>query len=87
MAREQERPERDRKLEAAEEEAEGIGGYRPPKRRALLEREREEAEGTEVFEDPDATLPRTDLREGPPDREGLEHDIDDEDDRDVADDA
>ncbi len=71
--------ERDRALEAAEEEAEGVGGYRPPPERGLLEWEREEAEGVEVFEDPDATLSADQVREGEPDHEALVADHPEED--------
>jgi len=71
MRKERRSPVPDRALEAAEEEAEGVGGYRPPPERALLEWEREEAEGIELFDDPDATIPVDDLRDGAPDRESL----------------
>lgn len=53
--------------------------FRRRKARAL-EVEREEAQGVEVFEDPDATIPRSDLKAGPPGEETLEGDDSSEDD-------
>jgi len=46
-----------------------------------LENEREAAQGVEVFEDPDATVPRSTLRQGAPGHETLVGDFpaDDED--------
>lgn len=61
---------RDPLLEHAEEEAEGIEPLelRPG---PFLEQEREEAQGIEVFEDPDATLSASVLKEGSPGHEIL----------------
>jgi hypothetical protein len=42
-----------------------------PKSGASLEQKREAAQGTEVFEDPDAILPVTVLKEGSPGHESL----------------
>lgn len=62
---------RDPFLEHAEEEAEGTELVEPLHHGASLEQEREEAQGVEVFEDPDATLPASALKEGSPGHETL----------------
>jgi hypothetical protein len=62
---------RDPFLEHAEEEAEGTELVEPRRHGASLEQEREEAQGVEVFEDPDATLPASALKEGSPGHETL----------------
>lgn len=65
---------RDPLLEHAEEEAEGTELVEPLHHGAFLEQEREEAQGVEVFEDPDATLPASALKEGSPGHEILSAD-------------
>lgn len=65
---------RDPLLEHAEEEAEGTELVEPRRHGAFLEQEREEAQGVEVFEDPDATLPASALKEGSPGHEILSAD-------------
>lgn len=45
-----------------------------------LESEREAAQGVEVFEDPDATIPRSSLRQGAPGHESLVGDLPTDDD-------
>jgi hypothetical protein len=62
---------RDPFLEHAEEEAAGTELVEPRRHGASLEQEREEAQGVEVFEDPDATLPASALKEGSPGHETL----------------
>jgi hypothetical protein len=62
---------RDPFLEHAEEEAEGNELIEPLRHGAFLEQEREEAQGVEVFEDPDATLPSSALKEGSPGHQTL----------------
>jgi hypothetical protein len=62
---------RDPFLEHAEEEAEGTELVESLHHGAFREQEREEAQGVEVFEDPDATLSASALREGSPGHETL----------------
>ncbi|HEX6220752.1 MAG TPA: hypothetical protein VF115_06635 [Acidimicrobiia bacterium] len=62
---------RDPFLEHAEEEAEGTELVEPLHHGASLEQVREEAQGVEVFEDPDATLLASALKEGSPGHETL----------------
>jgi hypothetical protein len=57
---------RDPVPDRGEEEAEGAELSESLHLGALQEKEREEAQGVEVFEDPDATLPASALREGSP---------------------
>jgi hypothetical protein len=62
---------RDPFLQHSEDEEEGTELVEPLRYEVFLEQEREEAQGVEVFEDPDATLPASVLREGSPGHEIL----------------
>lgn len=66
-----ERADRERALERAREDAEGVEVHENPVGDRALEREREEAEGVEVFENPDATIPTAAVIEGSPGEEYL----------------
>lgn len=74
-----ERADRDRALERAREDAEGVEIHEDSVGGRALEREREEAEGVEVFENPDATIPTPAVTEGKPGEEYLSGDDLDED--------